>query len=265
MQEYIIHGFGVAYKNILISAEGPITLVVLNRPERLNAVDADMLDSLYILINDLAGKKACRAVIITGSGERSFCTGVDINYLKNLKDERDASAFVDRVHATFNGIEALEKPVIAAVNGYCLGGGCELAISCDMRIATPDSVFGQPEVKLGIMPGGGSTYRLPYLIGTGNAKEMILSGDAVSADVALRIGLINRVVDKASLIREAKSIALRMIQNSYNAVKNAKLSINANVKRNDKIERKYFLSCFNHPDKKEGIDAFLKHRKPEFK
>lgn len=253
------------YKNLLVITDGAVTIVTLNRPDKLNSIDSDMLKSLSSIIGALEKDRSCRAVIITGSGEKAFCTGADIGYLKSLKSEKDAAAFVDNVHSIFNRIENLDKPVIAAVNGYCLGGGCELAMACDIRIATSNSVFGQPEVKLGILPGGGGTYRLPALIGIGRAKEMIFIGDPISADVALGIGLINRIVDRGSLVKDATSIALRISQNSYNAVKNAKLAVNANARRNDEVEKDGFVASFNHPDRKEGIDAFIKHHKPEFK
>ncbi|MDE1860540.1 MAG: enoyl-CoA hydratase/isomerase family protein [Candidatus Micrarchaeota archaeon] len=253
------------YRNILVKSEGPVAVITLNRPDKLNSIDRDMLQSLSAAVDAVAKDKSCRAVIITGSGNKSFCTGADINYLSSLKTERDAARFVDKVHSVFDRIEGMGKPVIAAVNGYCLGGGCELAMACDIRIATPDSMFGQPEVKLGILPGGGGTYRLPALIGIGRAKEMILAGDTISADTAMKIGLVNRIVASGSVVKEAKSIALKMNQGSYNAVKNAKWAVNANTRLNNAIEKKGFLACFGHADRKEGISAFLEHRKPRFK
>jgi enoyl-CoA hydratase len=252
------------YKSLLVTTEGSVTIVTLNRPEKLNVIDTDMLEGLDSVMRALEKSKSCRAVIITGSGDKSFCAGADIKYLNSLKNEKDAAAFAEKVHSVFDRIENLEKPVIAAVNGYCLGGGCELAMACDIRIATPNAVFGQPEVKLGIMPGGGGTYRLPALVGIGRAKELILGGDSINADVALEIGLINRIADRTSLVKEATATALKITQNSYNAVKKAKLAINANAKRDGEVEKKEFASCFSHPDRKEGIGAFIEHRKPEF-
>jgi enoyl-CoA hydratase len=252
------------YKNLIVDSDGAITIITLDRPDRLNAIDRDILNSLDSAISALAKEESCRAIIITGAGRKSFCTGADIGYLKSLKNKRDAAEFADKVHSVFNKIENLEKIVIAAVNGYCLGGGCELAMACDIRIASSNSVFGQPEVKLGILPGGGGTYRLSALVGIGKAKEMILSGDIVNSDSALEMGLVNRVVELNSLMKDSKSLALKISHNSFNAVKNAKLAINANLERNDAVEKRAFLMCFEHPDRVEGINAFTEHRKAKF-
>jgi enoyl-CoA hydratase len=184
--------------------------------------------------------------------------------MNNMKDSNDAMALVDKLQSIYNRIEKLDKLVIAAVNGYCLGAGCELAIACDIRIATPNSIFGLPEVKLGLLPMAGATYRLPALIGIGRTKELILCGDQINADEALRIGLINRIVNKESLIKEAMKIATKTNQDSYNAIKNGKIAINSIVKRNDEIEKESFVSCFNHNDRKEGLGAFIAKKKPKF-
>ncbi|MDE1767852.1 MAG: enoyl-CoA hydratase/isomerase family protein [Candidatus Micrarchaeota archaeon] len=250
------------YKSIIVSISSRIATITLNRPDKLNSIDGDMIDDFESIV-ELLNKDSCRAVIITGAGERAFCAGADINYLSSLKNEKDAGLFVDRVHSIFNSIEELDKPVIAAINGYCLGGGCELALACDIRIASPNSVFGQPEVRLGIIPGGGGTYRLTNLVGIGNAKELIMSGDTINASEAYRIGLLNKIVD-GNVLSSAKALAMRINQNSHNAVKNAKSAINANAKINDKAEKDAFLSSFSHPDRREGVSAFLERSKPDF-
>ncbi len=248
----------MGYKNLVVDVAGSTAVVTINRPDKLNSLDADTLESLDRAMADLAADKRCMTVIITGAGDRSFSAGADINYISSLKDGNDAASFVDRVHAVFDRIERMEKPVIAAVNGYCLGGGCELAMACDIRIAANGAVFGQPEVKLGITPGGGGTYRLPALVGIAKAKELIFLGDHISADEALRIGLVNRVVEPGSLMKEARSIAERINQNSPIAVKNAKSAINANAKGNGSVERSAFVSSFKAPDSKRRISSFIK-------
>lgn len=253
------------YSSIIVSRDGSNSVITLNRPDKLNALNAAMLNELGGAISQIAKDKKCRGAIITGATARSFCSGADIGYINSLKSEGDAHAFVENVHAIFDSIEDLEKPAIAAIDGYCFGAGCELAMACDIRIATKTSVFGQPEVKLGIIPGGGGTYRLPKLVGSAKAKELIFTGDYVNADEALRIGLVNKVTASASLMKEAKAMLSRIGQNSANAVKNAKHAINAGCKNGSSVEEEAFVRAFSHPDRKEGLDAFLRHRKPDFK
>jgi enoyl-CoA hydratase len=255
----------MTYENIRISSEEALTTITLDREGKLNSIDEIMLSSLEGAIAEIEGNSACRAVIITGTGNRSFCAGADINYLSRLKTGSDAERFADHIHGVFNRIEKLEKPVIAAINGYCLGGGCELAMACDIRISSPNAIFGQPEVRLGIVPGGGGTYRLPTLIGKGRATELILTGDTIDANTALSYGLINRIVDQKSLMDSAKSIALKLSGNSSNALKNAKLAINSNYSHSDDAEKRAFLACIKHSDAKEGLHAFKAHSEPKFK
>ncbi len=251
--------------SILINKKKDISILTLNRPDKLNSLNLEILESLEKIIKTIATDGKSKIIIITGSGNKSFSTGADLNYLKSLKNKKDAEAFVKRVHRIFNSIENMEQIVIAAINGYCLGGGCELAMACDIRIATPNAIFGQPEVKLGIIPGGGGTYRLQKIIGIAKAKELIFLGNYVDANNALKIGLINKIVSSDKLIYEAELFAKQIKINSYNAVKNAKHAINANSKYNEDIEKSDFVSSFNHPDRKEGIDAFIEKRKPNFK
>ena len=252
------------YKNLLISSHGAITTITLNNPEKLNALDLETIDSLDASISSLASQDSCKVIIITGSGDKAFCAGADIKYLNKIEGKSGADAFADKMHNMLDKIEMISKPTIAAINGYCIGGGLELALGCDIRIATSDSKFAQPEVKIGIIPGGGGTYRLPKAVGTSNAREMIFTGETIGAQDAYRIMLISKITEKNQLLAEANSIALKIAENSTNALKLAKSTINSNSKSNGDIEKKAFASCFSHPDASEGIGAFLDKRKPKF-
>ena len=254
---------GINFKRIKVKSNGLTTTIILNRPDKLNAIDAEMREELETAIHQVAQNPSCRAVIITGCG-KAFCSGDDINYLNKIKGKTGAMEFSDKLHSLFNRIESLDKLVVAAINGYCLGGGCELAMACDIRIATKDSIFGFPEVKLGLLPCGGGTYRLPALVGIGRAKELLLCGEHIDANKALRIGLINRIVSNKSLMEDVSSFLSKSIGYSYNAMKNGKTAINFNIKPLDEAEKKAFVLCFSHLDRKEGLSAFIEHRKPRF-
>ena len=256
----------MGYENTIVEKENNMAIVTLNRPEKLNVMDFETVKKLTEVFKDLEKDNSVRSVIITGSGDKAFCAGVDLNDLNKLKGEKEINKFVDMVHGLCFSIENLNKPVIAAVNGYCLGGGCELAMSCDIRIASPDARFSQPEVKVGIIPGAGGTQRLPLLIGVARAKEMIFSGEMIGADDAFRVGLVNRVIDKENLLDEAKNLANKINENSHNAVRLAKSVLNKSFKAPGyNLEKEAFAECFNHPDQKEGIGAFLNKKKPKFK
>ena len=249
------------YKNVIFEQNGQVAIVRLNRPERLNALDKDTFDSLERVMDYISSTKSIKAVIITGAGEKSFSTGADVKYISGISDP---AGFVDMVHGVFDKIEEMDVPVIAAVNGYCLGGGCELAMACDIRIASSTAVFGQPEVKLGIIPGGGGTYRLPLLVGPAKAKELIFSGESITAQEALRIGLVNTVVSPDALIKEALAIAHKISKNSGNAIRSAKSAINANACKDGSEEKSAFVSSFNSDDRREGIGAFIEKREAKF-
>jgi enoyl-CoA hydratase len=253
-----------SFSPLLINGSGGIRRVIINRPDKLNVLDLGVIEGLEKAVRTLSAEKSCRVVIISGSGGRAFCAGADIKYLLQLANSGSTGRFADRIHRLYSAIESMKKPVIAAIDGYCLGGGCELALACDIRIATPDSKFGQPEVKIGIVPGGGGTVRLPEVVGPAAAKELILTGRTIDAKEALRIGLISRVVKKGMLDQEATSVAREIMGNSYNAVVQAKTAIKHAGKASYEAEKKAFVSCFNNKDSAEGMRAFLGHRKPKF-
>lgn len=252
------------YKSIIVKQEGHVVTITLNRPEKLNAIDTQMRRGIKKAVDSISKNESCTAVIITGSGGRAFCAGDDITYLNSIKNDREAFQFIDELQSAFNAVEALDKLVIAAVDGYCLGGGMELAMACDIRIATPTSTFGLPEVKLGILPCAGGTYRLPAIVGMGKAKELLLFGDSIDAPEALRIGLVNKIVEKKSLMKEALLMAMKAKENSHNAIRHGKRAINKNVEQLNKAERDSFMASFNHMHRKEGLGAFIKRRKPRF-
>ena len=176
------------YKEILVNGIGSTTVINLNRPEKLNALNESVLKRMEDAVSVIEKDGKCKAVIITGSGEKAFSAGVDISYLRGMRNEKDASEFIGRVHALFGRIENMEKPVIGAINGFCIGGGLELALVCDIRIAASSATFGLPEGKLGIIPGGGATFRLPRTVGLAKAKEMIFTGESIGAEEAPRCG-----------------------------------------------------------------------------
>src|SRR5229473_1008923 len=196
----------MAFDNLLIERDGPVAIVTINRPKVLNALNAPTLDDLRRAMLDLKRDDAIRAIVITGSGVKSFVAGADINELATQSAASGRDQALTGQHV-FDVIENLGKPVIAAINGYALGGGCELAMACTLRIAADTATFGQPEINLGILPGYGGTQRLPRLVGKGKAMELILTGSPITAAEAERIGLVNRVVPAADLIGETRRIA----------------------------------------------------------
>lgn len=251
------------YKNVAVSNYNDATIISIERPDKLNVINMETLDELDSAISAASKDSSCKIIVIGGSGGRAFCAGADVSYLLGLENDKQIGAFVDRMYTVFHSLETAEKPVIAAIHGYCLGGGCELALACDIRIATSDARFGQPEVHVGIIPGAGGTYRLPAVVGPALAKDMVLTGRMLDADEALRIGLISRIVAN-SLMDEVREISDRITANSYNAIKEAKKAINATMNFDYSAEKAGFISCFKSPDAKEGIKAFLEHRTPRF-
>lgn len=239
-----------------------IALITIDRPAALNALSSAVLDELDEAIDGI--KKDIYCLIITGSGDKSFVAGADISEMVNY-DEKQAFAYGKKGNDLFRKIETLKIPVIAAVNGFALGGGCELAMSCDIRIASDNAVFGQPEVGLGITPGFGGTQRLARLVSPGYAKQLIYSGRNIKADEALRIGLINAIYPQEELLDNAKKLANSIAANAPIAVANCKKAINEGLDLNmDKaiaLEEKIFGSCFKTKDQKEGMNAFLEKRK----
>ena len=255
------------FKNIKTELKNNILLITMNRPKALNALNQETLYELNEIMDGAVKNNEIYGVIITGEG-RGFVAGADIVQMQPYKSE-EGRAYAEHAQETFNKIEALEKPVIAAVNGFALGGGCELALSCDIRIASEKAVFGQPEVTLGIMPCFGGTQRLPRLIGTGLAKELIYTGRQVKADEAKQIGLVNQVVSEKELLETAIKMMESILKVSPIGIKYAKIAINKGADMDLKIglelEKDLAGLCFATEDKEIGMTAFLEKAKPSFR
>lgn len=254
-------------KNVILEKESKIALVTLNRPEALNALNSQVLLELDHVIDVIAEDDEVLAVILTGSG-KAFVAGADIKEMKDLStmEGRKFSILGNKV---FRKLENLEKPVIAAVNGFALGGGCELSMACDIRLASQKAKFGQPETGLGITPGFGGTQRLARHVGMGMAKELIFTGKIINAEEAARIGLVNRVIEPDKLIEEAKTLANSIAANAPVAVKLSKAAINRGMQCDIDTALMYeaeaFGECFSTEDQKEGMSAFLEKREKSFK
>jgi len=242
-----------------------VTVLKISAPKSLNALNSTILKEINGFIDSLDA--STRVLIITGDGEKSFVAGADISEMAHL-NEPQGEEFGRLGAQVFRRIETLPIPVIAAVNGFALGGGCELAMACDIRIASVKAKFGQPEVGLGIIPGFSGTYRLPKLIGQGYAKEMIYTGKVIRADEALRIGLVNAIYEPEELMDKAIEMAQMMLKNAPVAIRLAKQSINEGYDLDADaaiaLENKLFGQCFATADQKEGMDAFLNKRKADF-
>ena len=253
------------YQFLKIEHNEGITILKISAPKSLNALNSTILKELDDFVDQLDAQT--RVLIITGDGEKSFVAGADISEMAHL-NEPQGQEFGRLGAQVFRRIELLPIPVIAAVNGFALGGGCELAMACDIRIASSKAKFGQPEVGLGIIPGFSGTYRLPKLIGQGYAKEMIYTGKVIRADEALRIGLVNAVYEPEELMGKAMEMAAMMLKNASIAIRLAKQSINEgyDLDADDAIalENKLFGQCFATKDQKEGMDAFLNKRAAAF-
>jgi enoyl-CoA hydratase len=254
--------------NLLIERDGATAIVTINRPAVLNALDSQTLDELRRAILELKQDESVRVVILTGAGEKSFVAGADI---KELAVQTPAGG---REHAlagqhVFDLIENMGKPVIAAINGYALGGGCELAMACTLRLAADTAKLGQPEIALGLIPGYAGTQRLPRLVGRGRAMEMILTGAPIGADEALRIGLVNRVVPAAGLMEAAKALAAQLAKNAPIAMRYIINAVNKGAEMPFAEACQYEATLFglvaSTDDMKEGTTAFLEKRKAAFK
>ena len=248
---------------IKYETEGQIALLTIDRPKALNALNSNVLEELDQAIDAVDFQKV-RVLIITGSGEKSFVAGADIAEMSNLTKE-EGFAFAKKGNDIFRKIESLPIPVIAAVNGFALGGGCELSMACDIRICSENAVFGQPEAGLGITPGFGGTQRLARIIGIGRAKELIFSTSNIKADEAYRVGLVNHVYPVEELLPQAKKLASKIAANAPIAVRNCKKAINDGLQTDIDsaivIEENLFGGCFETHDQKEGMGAFLEKRK----
>ena len=259
---------GSEFRNILLEIGEGIATITVNRPKVLNALDSHTLGELERALESTRRNDAVDAVIVTGSGEKSFVAGADITELQEL-DAEGGRDFARRGQALFNLVERFPKPVLAAVNGYCLGGGCELALSCHMRVASENAVFGQPEVKLGLIPGYGGTQRVSRTIGKGMAMQLILTGEMIDSQEALRLGLINKVVPGGDLLPYCRKLLTTIQRNSPVASRLAIESINVGLEipldRGLEHEAALFGLACSSEDKKEGTAAFLEKRAPQFR
>src|SRR5437879_3002599 len=254
-------------ENVLYEKKGPIAYVTINRPKVLNALNAKTISELRSAFEDARGDSEVRGVVFTGAGDKSFAAGADISEMAN-DTPLTAEAKTRSGQALTDLIENLGKPVIAAVNGFALGGGCELSMASTIRIAAETARFGQPEVKIGVMPGYGGTQRLPRLIGKGRALQLILSGEIIDAQEAYRIGLVNEVVPATELITRAEAILKQIFSNAPLAVKYALEAVNKGLETSQteglSLEASLFGLCAGTEDKKEGTQAFLQKRAAQF-
>ncbi len=257
----------MSFNNLLVEIADGVAVVTINRPKALNALNKDVLEELATAFSELESNENVACVILTGSGSKAFVAGADIAEMQAL-DAVSAEHFAKLGHALLNTIEKFPKPVIAAVNGFALGGGCELAMACDIRIAAENARFGQPEVNLGVIPGFGGTLRLARLVGKGRAKELIFTGDMIDAQEAYRIGLANKVATAEELLTKARSMATKIASKGPVAVRFAKESVDNGLEmdldRAGRFEAGLFGLCFATADQKEGMQAFLEKRPAKF-
>src|SRR6202451_2018706 len=256
------------FENILLEKKNSIAYVTINRPKVLNALNMATMEELRAAFHDIKNDTEIRVTILTGAGEKAFVAGADIGELAQ-QDAVSAKQYAHRGQNVLNLIENLGKPVIACINGFALGGGCEIAMGCTMRLASEDGKTGEPEVKLGIIPGYGGTQRLPRLVGKGIAMQMVLAGEMISAQEAHRIGLVNEVTTPAELIPRAEAVAQKIIANAPLAVQYAMEAVNKGMEMTLAeclyLEAVLFAVSCSSEDKKEGTTAFLEKRKADFK
>ena len=258
----------LALANVLYEKKGSIAYITVNRPKVLNALNTSTWADLQAAFADAKADASVHGVILTGAGDKAFIAGADIGELAHVEafDAEESSRFGQGV---LDLVENLGKPVIAAINGFALGGGCETAMACTMRIAAEHAKFGQPEVKLGLLPGGGGTQRLPRLVGKGRALQLILTGETISAQEAYRIGLVNEVVPAGGLMERTEKILKQIMANAPIAVKFSLEAANKGLETSQSeglaLEASYFGICAATEDKKEGTSAFLEKRAPKFR
>jgi enoyl-CoA hydratase len=256
------------FETIVFEKGNNIAFIRLNRPDRLNALNQKMINEMGQVMDVIAADESIGAVIITGN-EKLFGAGADIKEIKGLNSPVAVHAFFCTSEGMFSKIENLNKPTIAAVCGPALGGGCELALACDIRIAAENALFGQPEIKIGVIPAGGGTQRLPRLVGIGRAKELLYSGDPIDAVEAFRIGLVNKVTSVEQLLPEAKKMAQKFVERPAFALKMLKSAINQGINMDLRSALSYEMRCFeilfSTEDQKEGMSAFVEKRQAAFK
>jgi enoyl-CoA hydratase len=255
------------YKNILFTVEDGVALLTFNRPKALNAMNSETMCEL----KDAIGKCQCdpeiKVLVLTGAGDKAFVAGADISQMQNFRPQ-ETITFMELGHETLRQMETMGKPVIAAVNGFALGGGTEISLACDFRFASEKAVFGQPEILIGIIPGWGGTQRLPRIIGMGRAKELIMGGEQIKAARAYEIGLVNRVYPAEELLPETLKFARKLAALPGFSLKMAKHSVNYGYDQSldaaCRLEVECCAQCFSTADQKEGMTAFIEKRKPAF-
>jgi enoyl-CoA hydratase len=256
-----------SYETILVERRDRVAVITINRPEKRNALNIKTREEGAAALEELALDDAVRVVVFTGAGDKAFIAGADIGEFAGRTAVMQRSVMLGR--SLFTAIDSFPKPVIAMINGYCLGGGNELAMACDIRIASETASFGQPEINLGIIPGGGGTQRLTRLVGEGKAMELILTGEIIDAKTALALGLVNMVVPAPDLEAKTLEFANRIAEKSPIALRMAKESIRiasrSNMDEGLRREVDLFALCFSSEDKDEGVNAFIEKRRPEFK
>jgi enoyl-CoA hydratase len=256
-----------SYETLLVERRERVAIITINRPEKRNALNIKTREEGAAVLEELSADNDVRVVVFTGAGDKAFIAGADIAEFSGRTAITQREVMLGR--SLFTAIDNFPKPVIAMVNGYCLGGGCELALSCDLRIASDRASFGQPEINLGIIPGGGGTQRLTRLVGEGKAMELILTGDIIDAQTAYNLGLVNMVVPATELEARTMDLANRIAEKSPVALRLAKeavkLASRSNLDEGLRREVDLFALCFSSEDKNEGVSAFLEKRRPEFK
>jgi len=257
----------MSYQNLLLEIKGHILTITINRESKMNALNRETLEEIHLAVKGASQNKAVKGIIITGSGQKSFIAGADISEFSNL-DPAEGAKLASEGHKVFNMIENCKKPVIAAINGYALGGGLELAMACHIRIASDTAKMGLPEITLGLIPGYGGTQRLTHLVGKGKALETILTSEKLGAQEAFQIGLVNHVVPAEELILKAEELAQKIINGPPLAIAGAISAVNAALAYGvDGFETEIneFARCFKTEDFQEGLSAFIEKRKPVFK
>jgi enoyl-CoA hydratase len=255
------------FKNLIVDIQKPIAIVTVNRPKVLNALNLETVGELGAAFTMLDANPDVRAIIMTGSGEKAFVAGADITEFRG-KTAPEMLPFAKKGHDVARIMESMGKPIIAAINGYALGGGCEMSMACDMRFAADTAKFGQPEILLGLIPGMGGTQRLARLVGLGIARELVYGGEQITAQRAYEIGLVNHVFPAAQLMEETKKFALKLAAKPSHALKMAKLAMNygfdLSLDNALMVETQCFAQCWSHPDLEEGVAAFIEKRKANF-